>query len=197
VQHASDLGDEISGNGHALILASKPVAVNAEAISKMSDEQKKAGRPPHEPSEKTKYQVQMMAAFGNTEGQIAKIIGISEPTLRQHYRDELDNGFIVAGNAVAQNLFRIATFRDTERVKVKGSDGATKEVVVDTKPNSATVKACEFYLRTRCGWSEYAPPPKPPKDSTPGKKEAAELASDVAGDGNEWGDLVDRPPLVN
>lgn len=152
-------------------------------------EQKKLGRPPHEPTATTRRQVELLAGFGNTEPQIAVVIGISPPTLREHYREELDFGHIKTNNAVAQNLFRIATFRDVERVKVKDAAGAVKESVVDVKPNSATVDAAKFWMRTRAGWSEYAPPPK---ERSPGKKEVAMLDSDTAGEGNEWGDLVDR-----
>lgn len=86
-----------------------------------------------------------MAAFGNTEAQIAKIIGVSEPTLRLHYREELDNGFANATFEVAKNLYRQAT-----------------------KDDPRAFNAIKFFLNTRAGWTEYMVPPAkrvaPPSD---------------------------------
>lgn len=127
-------------------------------------EPKKAGRPPHAPTEALRRQVEMMTAFGNTAAEICAIIGISEPTLRLHYRDEIDQGQVKATNAVALNLFRQAT-----------------------KDDPKAVEAAKFYLKCRAGWSEHAPMSK---FNTLGKKELQDIAGQTLGEGSGWGDLL-------
>lgn len=132
----------------------------------MENETKTAGRPQHAPTGQMRRQVEMMAAFGNTEEQICQIINISKPTLRLHYREELDIGFVKASNAVAMNLWRQAT-----------------------KDDPKAFPAMAFWLKCRAGWSEYSPKPEP-KPEPLGKKEIAQLEAETAGVGTEWGHLV-------
>ena len=106
---------------------------------KPSARRTRADRPLHVPTAETRRQVEMMAAFGNTEGQIARIVGVSEPTLRLHYRCELDNGHVRANNMVAMNHFKQATNDDPK-----------------------SVQAAQFWLKTRAGWRE---PPSEQKHS--------------------------------
>lgn len=73
----------------------------------------------------------MMAAFGLTEDQIAQFLYISKPTLRRHYRHELDVGHVKANVAVANNLFRLAT-----------------------KDDIRAFPAARFWLTCRGGWRE-------------------------------------------
>jgi AcrR family transcriptional regulator len=94
-------------------------------------EKNKGGRPPHEPTEATRKQVESMAGFGITAADIAKTLGISETTLRKHYRDEIDLGTIKANSAVAQSLYKKAL-----------GDGAS------------SVTAAIFWAKTRMGWKE-------------------------------------------
>ena len=124
------------------------------------------GRPLHAPTENTQRQVEMLASFGNTEDQIAQIVGISHPTLRRHYKQCLELGHIKANNAVAKNLFRQA-IKDDQRA----------------------FPAIKFWLNCRAGWSEYAPPPAA-LEPKPGKKEQAQRAADTAEEGTEWSHLV-------
>lgn len=72
-----------------------------------------------------------MSGLGIPQEQIAKIIGISVPTLHKHFRDDLDVGKIRANRAVAANLFKIAT-----------GDG------------KAAVTAGTFWARTQMRWKE-------------------------------------------
>jgi len=126
------------------------------------------GRNRHEPTENGRKSVEAMAGFGIPEEDIARVIGISAKTLREHYRDELDLGHVKANTRVAQNLFSIAT-------------GA----------GAGAVTAAIFWLKVRAGWSEYAPAPvTTPRPEALGKKEQAQVASEEAGRGNEWGHLV-------
>lgn len=130
-------------------------------------EKKPVGRPAHKPEDEQRRQVEMMAAFGNTEPQIAQLMRISLPTLRLHYREELDLGHLKATNAVAMNIFRMATKKDDPRA----------------------IQAAMFWMKCRAGWSEFAPAPDP-KPSPLGKKEAADLAGQTAEKETSWNGLV-------
>ena len=88
-------------------------------------------RKPHEPTEKDRNQVTLMAGIGLTQDQICKIIGVSDETLRKYYEKELDTATSMMNAQVAQNLFRSAT-----------SKGA------------GAVASAIFWLKTRAGWRE-------------------------------------------
>ena len=127
------------------------------------------GRPPHEPTPQTRAMVETFSAFGIPQDDIARVIGITPPTLREHYREEIDLGLIKANAKVAQNLFTIAC-----------------------KPTREGLDAAKFWLRVRAGWSEYSPPPAPDRDREEplGKKEAANREAQTAEEGTSWADLV-------
>ena len=88
-------------------------------------------RKPHEPTDKDRKQVSLMAGIGLTHDQIAKIIGISDETLRKYYDKELEISAAMMNAQVAQNLFSIAT-----------SKGA------------GSVASAIFWMKTRGGWRE-------------------------------------------
>lgn len=88
-------------------------------------------RKPHEPTDKDRKQVSLMAGIGLTHDQIAKIIGISDETLRKYYDKELELSAAMMNAQVAQNLFSIAT-----------SKGA------------GSVASAIFWMKTRGGWRE-------------------------------------------
>lgn len=122
----------------------------------------------HQPqSDEHRKMVEAMAAYGIPEDDIARVLKIDPKTLRKHYPDELDTGHTVANFKVAQNLYKIAT-------------GAGREAVT----------AAIFWMKTRAGWSEYAPAPAPAKPKPLGKKEQAKAAAQTADEGTSWGSLV-------
>lgn len=125
----------------------------------------KAGRPPYAPTERDRAQVKLMAAMGISELEIALVIGISAPTLRKHFFDELAVGHVEANAKVAHSLFRMATDKD--------------------KPN---VTAAIFWLKCRSGWKED-PAPGAPIES-PGKKVLADRAARGAEQGTSWDGLL-------
>lgn len=120
----------------------------------------KPGRPAYEADEKTRAQVKMLAAMGIPDYDIAKVIGISRPTMRKYYMAELETGHIEANAQVAQSLFKQATNKD--------------------KPN---VSAAIFWLKCRAEWREDG------KEEM-GKKEAREVLSKVAARGTDWEGLL-------
>ena len=93
----------------------------------------KGGRPPHQPTEATRKQVRALSAYGITQEEIGKVIGVSKPTLEKHYREELDRAQSEANAKVAESLFRKAT-----------GDGAQ------------SVTAAIFWPKTRAQWKEPA-----------------------------------------
>lgn len=88
-------------------------------------------RPSHQPSDKTRAQVEALVACGIPQEEIGNLLGISVPTLGKHYEAELRDGLVKANARVANNLFRMATGQGREAL------GA----------------AC-FWLKTRAGWRE-------------------------------------------
>jgi hypothetical protein len=88
-------------------------------------------RRPHEPTDKDRKQVTLMAGIGLTHDQIATIIGISDETLRKYYSKELEISAAMMNAQVAQNLFSIATSK---------GPGAVPSAI--------------FWLKTRANWKE-------------------------------------------
>jgi transposase-like protein len=86
------------------------------------------------PEEKERRQVQMMKMLGVRVEDIARVIGVSEPTLRKHCRRELDLGKIVADTKVISFLYSQACG--------EGPDPR------------ANVTAAIFWLKSQCRWRE-------------------------------------------
>lgn len=90
------------------------------------------GRPPHIPTEGMRKMVSEFSGMGFRQDQIAKVMGISDTTLRKCYSDELHNGEVVATLAVARTLHSIATDPDHKGV----------------------TQAAMFWMKTRGKWKE-------------------------------------------
>lgn len=125
----------------------------------------RGGRPKYTPTEKERSQCKALAAMGVPHTDIALVLQISAPTLRRHFRHELDTGMVEANAKVAQSLFKQAT--DT------------------VKPS---VVAAIFWLKVRAGWVEGCD--REPREEVLGKKEQANRAARVAQQGTEWERLL-------
>lgn len=88
----------------------------------------------HTPTDKTRAQVEALAAFGIQQPHIAEMIGVHPNTLAKHYGRELEIGLSRANAKVASRLFHWATSAD-----------------VDGK---AQITAAIFWLKTRAGYRE-------------------------------------------
>ena len=131
---------------------------------------KTVGRPSYEPTPKEREQVKTLAGLGIQHTDIAKVIGISAPTLRKHFAQELEVGHIQANAQVAQSLFRAATAKD--------------------KPS---VVAAIFWLKCQAGWREQDPPgDEPPTRPALGKKEQAQEDAKDADVGTGWDGLLPK-----
>lgn len=89
------------------------------------------GRPEWTPTDKERAQVKLLVAVGTRDHDVAKVIGVSLPTLRKHCWAEMDVGHIEANANVARSLYAQATHKE--------------------KPN---VTAAIFWLKCRAGWRE-------------------------------------------
>ena len=101
---------------------------------------------PHRPTPQTRYQVQMMSAYGIQQEVMAKLLRTSPEVLQKYYREELDTGQDRATSLVASRLFKTAAFgkgkehvtaaifwlktrgkgrfNETQRHELTGKDGA-------------------------------------------------------------------------
>jgi Spy/CpxP family protein refolding chaperone len=87
---------------------------------------------PYKPDDKSRKQILLMAGIGLTHDQIAKIMEISDETLRRHYKQELATAKTMLNTQVAGNLFNIATSKDHKNA----------------------VTAAIFWMKTRAKWKE-------------------------------------------
>ena len=91
-------------------------------------EQQSAGRPEYQKTEEDAKNVEALTIAGVPQRLIAEILKISEPTLRKHYRNELDTSKAKANAVISQALFKSA------------KDG--------------NITAQIFWLKTQAGWRE-------------------------------------------
>jgi len=94
----------------------------------MTTENNEVGRPPYIKKEDDAKLVEALTIAGVTQTLIAKIVKISEPTLRKNFRKELDTSKARANAVISQALFK------------KAKDG--------------NVVAQIFWLKTQAGWKE-------------------------------------------
>lgn len=149
------------------------------AVRKRSRQKRVAprrGRPSHQPTKKSRAEVEALASYGVPQAEIAKLLAITEPTLRKHYRPQLDLAEIKANAMVAQSLY--------------------------SKAIGGNVSAQIFWLKTRARWKPPVEPAVPGETDyerarrvrPQGKKEAAAEAASKAGIGTAWDDDLTPPP---
>lgn len=86
------------------------------------------GRKPHEPTDDNRKKIEAMAGYGLPQDQIAKVMRISEATLKKYYAEELSRGCAVANSMVAEALYKQA--------------------------RGGNITALIFWAKTRMGWKE-------------------------------------------
>ena len=64
------------------------------------------------PTDAHRALVESASAFGITQAEIATQLKISEPTLRKHFRDELDGGAFKANMKVGGNMYGLTQSAD-------------------------------------------------------------------------------------
>lgn len=108
---------------------------------------------PHKPTADSRQQAEMMAGVGVPQSDIALLLGISEPTLRKHYADDLARGMAKANARVGQSLFQQAV--------------------------GGNVAAAIFWTKSRMGWSEKTTLEVTGKDGGPLRVEAEQKAAEA------------------
>lgn len=128
------------------------------------------GRPPHKPSRESRRKVSIAAGAGMHHEDIAAALGITQPTLRKHYADELSR---------QAHLRRIEVLGALYAAAMKGSVSAQKAY------SSASPQAA-------------APDPDPPEvsEKAQGKKAAANSEAKSAHVGTGWEELLHSPSAI-
>ena len=86
----------------------------------------------HVPTAETRRQVSLCMTMGMTQPQIGMLLGVTDDTIRKHYRDEIETGKSQMSMSIANNLFNIATDPD----------------------HKGTVTAAIFWLKAQAGWRD-------------------------------------------
>ena len=125
-----------------------------------------AGRPAYKPTAAARTKVMTCVAGGMSEADIARVLGISPPTRRKHFEDELATG---RARRVAENLARL------EKAAKSGNVAAMKHL--DQRMRLAAAAAAAR--------GDGDPPP-----ARAGKKEQQRAHAERLASGNSeaWGD---------
>jgi hypothetical protein len=95
----------------------------------------------HKPTDQTRSEVSALSSFGIPQEDIASYIGISHPTLRKHYGEELKVSSIKANAAVGKYLYRLAS-------------GMALRDEQNPASHSECSRSAMFWAKTRMGWRE-------------------------------------------
>jgi len=98
-----------------------------------------AGRPSYVVVDADRSKVKTMAGMGLDPLEIALVMGVSAPTVRKYFKNELASGTATALAQVSQSLYQQA-------MGIRDPDGK-----MAVKPN---VVAAIFWLKCRAGWKE-------------------------------------------
>src|SRR5271168_3845877 len=101
----------------------------------------KRGQPPFQPTDRQRGQVEAMARYGIPQAEISRAVGISEPTLRKHFRGELDTGLTKANAQVGEFIFSTII-----GLPIPGRPPVTDE--------RARASLAVYWASTRMGWKE-------------------------------------------
>ena len=111
----------------------------------------------HHPTEATRAKVEALAAYGITLESISREIGVSVPTLRKYYRDELAHATQRLVAKVANELYNLAIYppplRDRQGAIIYDAPGLPAK---DTH-NEVRRSALMFLAKTRGHWRDSSP----------------------------------------
>jgi predicted ArsR family transcriptional regulator len=148
---------------------------------------RKQGRPEHQPSEENIITIMVLLASGMTNGEIAKTIGISVPTLRKHYLHLTRHREVMLGRL--KGKLRTAQIREGLKGNAAALSGALKMLDAvsaenahrDLQNRAANQPGRRGYVskkeqrldRARSIGGKYAVPPAPRLVSNNGQAVAA------------------------
>jgi hypothetical protein len=99
----------------------------------------------HKPDRRTRELVSTLALNGVAQGRIAEHVGVSEPSLRKHYRRELDLATEAVCARVAKNLIRIAS-TGSGNAAVQGAKGGWRDIEKGSDQIVAAVLGADRFL---------------------------------------------------
>lgn len=105
-------------------------------------EQKKRTKPPFKPTDAERRSVEIMAAIGTTQADIARCIrgGIDVKTLTKYFREEIDTAGIKANAKVGGSMFNKAISGDVQAQKYwMGCRAGWKETIKNENENSGQI----------------------------------------------------------
>lgn len=147
-------------------------------------ELREAGRPEHKPTDENRNKIMMLLVFGMTNAEIAKAIGVSQPTLRKHYLQQLEQ------RKIARLQLDATRFAALYGKMLTGDVGANKELHKQLQDHDRKELAKAF------GNVPNAAQRKASEPKTGKKQQALQDAQEVVEDAGDWGsDLV--PGRVN
>lgn len=114
------------------------------------------------------------------EDAVAAVIGVSRPTLRLYFAEELDHGRARKKAEVISLLYKTAR---------KGNVSAQKKL----NELIGIAEAADYGKQPSPDEDAPAKREQPPKPTKLGKKEEAALAAQTAGEGTDWGDDLKVP----
>ena len=127
---------------------------------------RKVGRPAYEPTPEDRETVEQMRYFGETESVIAIALGITIPTLRKHFRDELDTGAAKQRRDVIGFLFAQARKGNVSAAKKLEEMGRIAGAATSVKAREARAPKLgkkEIQAAAAKAVSGKFAPPEPPK----------------------------------
>ncbi len=135
------------------------------------------GRPSHVPSAQSINKVKLLLAFNRSTQQIANALGITQPTLRKHYFQELKV------RAMARDALEAAMIEVLWAQAEAGNVGAVKQLQLRLDRVDMEVRA-----RLAANDDGDVVTPKPLRPATKGKKEQAVIDAT---------DVLDAHPLLD
>lgn len=133
----------------------------------------KRGRPAHIATVKNRNKVILLLALGWTNARIASALGITQPTLRKNYFQEL------RAREVARDRLDAARYELAWELAKEGNVAAFKEL-------GRMIDASDLKL-TQDAYRDDRPEEQKPEKPL-GKKEMAAIEAETAGEDSEWGD---------
>ena len=118
------------------------------------------GQPAHAPTKLDRDTVKVMVAGGITQADIARSRGISLPTLRKHYRAELDNGATELNTMVIVEHVKLIKNGDFAAISGGNKSGWDGMGARATIPAGSLKRQCAWW------WSSSAMPRPPRRPST-------------------------------
>jgi hypothetical protein len=149
------------------------MAENLDLLGWPIPEPRDAGRPEHVPTDENRNKIMMMLVFKKTNAEIAKAVGLSQPTLRKHYLQQLDQ------RKVARLQLDATRWAATYAKVLAGDMQAIKELGKMLEAHDRAELAANF------GADTHQRRERKPKL---GKKEVAKVEAETAGLDTEWGD---------